>query len=115
MWVEVLENEGYEAVPLTRDSVIDNIRSLESSDVVVVWDDSPSWVMRESLEHHKFTVSWGSSCWADVTVQVNDLDQFRDLIRRFLPYANPLTPVDKNYVEFLAKILALYPVRPKLD
>lgn len=109
--VRLLEAQDIEAIPLTRDSVIENVRSLESSTIVIVDVESPEWVMREAQEHHKLTVAFGSAPEGQVTALVVSYQEFEDLMAMLRPFANPLTPVSESYVRRLAIVKSLYPVR----
>lgn len=109
--VRLLEAQDFEAIPLTPDSIIDNIRSLESSNFLVVDAASPSWVMREAHEHHKLVVAFETTPEGGVTAFVDSEQQFDDLLALLKPLMRTLTPVSEEFVRRLAIIVAMYPVR----
>jgi hypothetical protein len=110
--VRILEDHDFEAIPLTADSVIDNIRSLETSNVVIVDGYSPSWVMREVEEHHKLTIGYRTVAPGDpVTALVTSDEQLVDLLTMLKPFCKTLTPLSPEYVRRLASVMAMFPVR----
>ena len=110
--VRIVEDQGFEVIPLTDDSVIDNIRSLESCNVVIVDGCSPSWVMREVEEHHKLTIAYRNVAPGDtVTALVSSHEQLTDLLTMLKPFCKTLTPLSSEYVRRLATVMAMFPVR----
>jgi len=92
--------------------VIDNIRSLETSNVVIVDGYSPSWVMREVEEHHKLTIGYRTVAPGDpVTALVTSDEQLVDLLTMLKPFCKTLTPLSPEYVRRLASVMAMFPVR----
>ena len=100
---------------MTSDSVIDNIRSLETCNLVIVDIDSPSWVLREIEEHHKLAISIGSAPEGSITAMVDSHEKFDDIVALLRPFSRKLTPVSEEYIRRLAIVMAMYPVRRCLD
>jgi len=108
--VRIFEDHGFEVIPLTSDSVIDNIRSLETSNLVIVDALSPSWVAREVQEHHKLTVAYLTAPLREVTAMVTSDEQLGDLLTMLKPFCKTLNPLSPEYVRRLASVMAMFPV-----
>ena len=113
--VDLLEKEGYEAIPLTSDSIIENIRSLESSNFVIVDGESPPWVIREIQEHHLMSVAYCTyPLDHQVTALVDSIEKMNDLLVMLKPLIGALKPVDREFAKRLALVTAMFPV-PRVE
>jgi hypothetical protein len=109
-YIQMTEDLGVEAIPLTSDSVIDNIRSLETCSLVLVDATTPSWVVREINEHHKMAVGVRSVPeGVRVTGLIDSLEKFADLMVLLRPVADGLSPADEDYIRRVATVRALFP------
>lgn len=110
--MHLLEAQDFEAIPLTDDSVVDNIESLQTCNLVIVDDSAPSWVLRETVDRHLMAASYLSTpIDFDVVAFVDDESKFVDFIAMVRPFLGPLKPVDADLIERIALVKALYPLR----
>jgi len=111
--VSLLEAQDFEAIPLTSDSVLDNIRSLETCSLVIVDSTTPEWVYREADEHHLFSAAYLTVSDDDrhVTAFLDSPEKFNDFIALIRPYVGPLKPVTAELIERIALVKALFPAK----
>jgi hypothetical protein len=112
--ITLLEGIGYEVIPLTNDSLVDNLDSFETVDVVVFDSESPSWILREIERQHKLAVVFSESPILQdtfVVASVDNLPTFGDLMTFLKPLAGKLKPLDEDYINRLALIKSLYSTR----
>ncbi len=105
---EVVEELGHEAIPLTKDSVIDNLESFQTCDLVIVDSKSPKWVLREVNEGSKLSVAYSSVPECHVTCLVKDLVELRAFVEGVSDLAL-FTPVTESYVSKIADLKARFP------
>lgn len=108
--IRMLEAQNVEAIPLTGDSVIDNIRSLETCNIVIVDAQTPSWVMREVKEHNKLAVAVETAPEGPVTAMVDTKEKFEDIVALLRPFSKVMVPITEDYVRRLATVMAMFPV-----
>jgi len=106
--VDIIEELGHEVIPLTSDSVIDNLESFQSCDLIVVSADSPPWVVRETREGSKLSVAYVSVPECHVTCLVKDLVELRAFIEGVSDLAH-FVPVTEHYVSKMADLKARFP------
>jgi hypothetical protein len=105
----MLESRDFEAIPITSDSVIDNINSLESSHFVVVDSTSPPWVLREINDRHLLSVAYETlPSDFEVTAFAESNLKFIDLLIILKDVAGALVPVTEEFARKLATIKVLY-------
>lgn len=110
--IALLEAQNFEAIPLTDDSVLDNIKSLETSDLVILDSLSPAWISREAEEHHILCVAYGSfNVEQSITALLCSLSEVEDFLALSRPVLGALKPVTAGLIERIALIKVLYPPR----
>ena len=111
--MSLLEAQDFEAIPLTSDSIIDNIKSLETCNLVVVDSETPEWVYREADEHNLFSAAYLTMRDDDryITAFIDSPEKFDDLIALIRPFVGPLKPVTAELIERIALVKALFTPR----
>jgi hypothetical protein len=113
-FVELLEAQHFEAIPLTSDSIFDNIQSLETCVMILVDDKTPQWVLNEAKSRRKMIIAM-MTVPPDVyvTAMITSEQEFHDLLEIIKPFNQSLIPIGDDFILCLARVKAMYPVRLK--
>lgn len=110
--LESVESNEIEAIPLTSDSIVDNLESFNTCSLILIDSDTPHWVLREISEQKKFSVSYLSIPDAPVVCHADSIEKLSEIIDESRDmWEHQVIPVTMDYVKKLGLLKIKYPVR----
>lgn len=110
--VELIESKEIEVIPLTSDSIVDNLESFNTCSLILIDSNTPHWVLREISEQKKFSMSYLSVPTAPVVCHADSIEDLSSIIDESRDmWEHQVIPVTPDYVRKLGQLKINYPAR----